>query len=443
MYELIQVMMQISAQFHEAWVQPMHEVAMLLYSTLFFPMVFFSSLFYIMTVTGCFSKMSVQKDFRITRWPRVTIQIPTRNEIAALRCAKKCLEFDYPKDRYEVIIGDDSDNPNVSKVIREFASGYPGRVKVTKRESNVGFKAGNLNNMLKYSTGDIIVVFDSDFTPTRKFLKRVVPPFVMDKKVGFVQTKWKHENMDQNIVTRFASSVLMVYQNLLAYVNSRLGVPLLFGSAEAVRKDLLVRTGGWKEGSLTEDVEFSLRALKKGYKSVYLSDFRTPGEVPFTVKGFFKQQKRWAYGNARVFMDYWRWILSSKRLNFFQRSTLTMTLVGYIASPFLVTFMVFGTLSFMSGKPSEIDFIKFVNSTGWAFFINSGFIAALVAALTREKRIRMFFHVLFGAFTVGLYTAFGVTSGFFRAILGMKMDWYMIKKLGNKSANPSLRPSAS
>ena len=57
--------------------------------------------------------------------------------------------------------------------------------------------------------------------------------------------------------------------SILAAVNSRVGVPLLFGSGQAVRKDVLIETGGWKEGSVTEDVDFSIKALKAGYKSAY------------------------------------------------------------------------------------------------------------------------------------------------------------------------------
>ena len=50
-------------------------------------------------------------------YPTVTVQIPTYNELAALHCAARCLEFDYPRDKLQIMIGDDSNQPEVSAKI--------------------------------------------------------------------------------------------------------------------------------------------------------------------------------------------------------------------------------------------------------------------------------------------------------------------------------------
>lgn len=441
MLEAIQWLLEAGHEFYLVWHPPVHEVSIYLYNAIFFPVLFFSSLFYILAFSGMFSNPRPPRPVKISQWPRVSVQIPTLNEIVALRCARKCLKFDYPKDRYEIIIGDDSDNMAVSMKIDEFSKKHQDLVKVTRRENREGFKAGNLNNMLMHSSGDIVVIFDSDFIPPRNFLRKAIPPFVRDKKLGYVQAKWRYINMEQNIVTRFASAVLMLYHNLLAAINSRARVPLLFGSGQAVRKELLLKLGKWQEGSLTEDVEFSLRALKAGYRSVYLSDLQVSGEVPFTKKGFFRQQKKWAYGNARAFLDHKRWILFGRGLNPLQRAVITFTTLGYIASPFLVLFMFLGVTSFMTGDPAAINWSRFLSTTGFTMLVNSGFVVATLAALSKERRVRMFFHILAGSLTVGLYTSFGVTLGFLQAITGRRMDWYMIRKAGNETEKSELRPS--
>lgn len=442
MLESLPPMFSSGYDFYLVWSVPVHEISLYLYNVMFFPILFISCLFYFLAFSGLFTRPGAPRLPRISQWPKVSIHIPTLNEIIALRCARKCLSFDYPRDRYEIIIGDDSDNRHVSREIDKFAKKHPDIVKVTRRRSRKGFKAGNLNNMLKHSTGEILVTFDSDFVPGKDFLRKVVPPFVGDEKVGFVQTKWKYINFDQNIVTRFASAVLMVYHNLLAQINSRVGVPLLFGSGQAVRKDLLVKLGGWQEGSLTEDVEFSLRAIKAGYRSIYLSDYTVPGEVPFTFDGFFKQQKKWAYGNARAFMEHRRWIFFGKNLNLLQRISIIFTTIGYIASPFLVTFLVFGVVSFMTGEPATINVFKFLSTTGYTMAVNSGFMAATMVALVKEKRVKTFLHIFIGSLTVGVYTSLGVTMGFIKALSGQNMHWYMIRKSGNEAASHSLRTSA-
>jgi cellulose synthase/poly-beta-1,6-N-acetylglucosamine synthase-like glycosyltransferase len=439
MLEAIAGLVDAGYQFYLVWSPPVHEISLYLYNVLFFPILFFSSLFYILAFSGLFTNPRPLRAPRISRWPRVTIQIPTLNEIVALRCARKCLSLDYPRGRYEIIIGDDSDSPEVSRAIDGFARKHPGRLRVTRRRVKQGFKAGNLNHMLKCSSGEIIVTFDSDFIPPRDFLRKVVPPFVRDRKMGCVQAKWKYLNMEQNMVSRFASTILMVYHNLIACINSRAGVSLLFGSGQAIRKDLLTELGGWQEGSLTEDVEFSLRTLKAGYRTRYLSSFEIPGEVPFTARGFFRQQKKWAYGNARAFLDHKRWILFGRGLNPIQRSAITITTLGYVFSPILVLFMLMGAISFMTGEPATIDVARFLNTTGWIMLVNSGFMAAAMAALLKEKKTRMILHALAGAVTVGLYISFGVTSGFLRALAGRRVDWYMIRKAGNE---PAAKPSA-
>ena len=103
------------------WSPPVNEMAMYLYNSLFFPILFFSSMFYLMAFTGIFSNPKPFPSMKVLKWPKVTIQIPTKNEIVALRCAKRCLNFNYPKDMFDVIIGDDSNNPAISKAIDDFA----------------------------------------------------------------------------------------------------------------------------------------------------------------------------------------------------------------------------------------------------------------------------------------------------------------------------------
>ena len=52
-----------------------------------------------------------------------------------------------------------------------------------------GFKAGNLNNMLKHSKEEFIAVFDYDEYLTNKNFLTDLIPFFQDKKVGYVQTE--------------------------------------------------------------------------------------------------------------------------------------------------------------------------------------------------------------------------------------------------------------
>jgi cellulose synthase/poly-beta-1,6-N-acetylglucosamine synthase-like glycosyltransferase len=410
---------------------PVHQTSMWIYNLLLIPVVFFSLFFYFISINGMFfSRKKGSFANNVIKWPSVTIQIPTLNEPVALRCAKSCLNFDYPRNKFEVIIGDDSVDPKVSGAIDDFSKKYRGRIKVTRRGSNDGFKAGNLNNMLKYSNGDIIVIFDSDFIPNKDFLKRIVRPFTENEKIGCVQARWGFANENQNRISKFASGILLVYHRLIAPINNNLKVPLLFGSGQAIRKDLITSLGGWQEGSLTEDVELSLRILDSGHEIVYLEDVKVSGELPFTLKGIRTQQKKWAYGNINAFLDHYKSILFG-HYSFKQKFMLLMTLLGYISSLFLIIFILSGFVYFFTENPAPINLYKFTIETSKTLLVSSGFMFAALVALSKERKMNLATTVISSAFTVGFLVAISVCSGIFRAILGKKMTWSMIPKKGN------------
>ncbi|MCG2783410.1 MAG: glycosyltransferase [Candidatus Altiarchaeales archaeon] len=372
-------------------------------------------------------------------WPRVTVQIPTFNEPVAIRCARSCLNFDYPKGGFEIIIGDDSTNPDVSEAINEFAEENKGMVRVTRRGHNRGFKAGNLNHMLKFSEGDIVVIFDSDFTAQRDFLKRVVMPFIKDDKVGCVQAEWDFLNSGKNYISKLSTTLLMFYYSLIVPINKMLGVPFLFGSGEAIRKDLLLEMGGWHEGSLTEDTEFSLRLFKKGYRIVYLDEVKVRGEVPYTWGGLMSQQRRWAYGNTKAFLVHARSILFGQ-FSVLQKTMIAYTTsIGYLSNLFLLLFLLAGMASFFSQPAAPIDIPKFVNQTMSVFLITSGFLLGGIAALYKKNKLNILLPSLVSVLTVGFLVSFNICVGFFKAVSGKEMVWSAVNKEGNFDIIPQER----
>lgn len=395
---------------------------------------FFSVLFFILAVNGVLSRSPKKEypDVPLKKLPFVSIQIPTYNEPVAVRCAEKCLEFDYPRNKYEIIIGDDSNDHDVSQIIDQFAEKHKNRIKVIRRPDNKGFKAGNLNNMLRHSRGDIIVVFDSDFTPGRDFLKNIVRPFAYDKKVAAVQSRWDFTNHSQSLVSRLASSILVVYHHLTLPLINRFGISFICGSAEAVRKDILLKLGKWQNGSFTEDTEFSLRIMERGYKSVYMPDLVTVSELPFNFRGFKRQQMRWAYGTIRAFMDHRKSIFMNRNFDLKQKFVISFVLFGYLISPILALLFFTGMISFLSNAPGPIDWIEFTLSVGRNVGLTSGFIAASLVALWKNRQAKMFPMLLISSFTVGIIVSFSVTIAIIKSVFSRPMDWYLIQKNGNK-----------
>jgi len=92
----------------------------------------------------------------------------------------------------------------------------------------------------------------------------------------------------------------------------------------------------------------------------------------------------------------------------------------------------------MTGNPQVIDFVKFSKETVWLFFVNGGFMLALITALYKEKKLDMIWSVLASSVTIGFYASFGIMVGVFNAILGKKMKWSLIEKSGNKNFNEKM-----
>ncbi len=367
--------------------------------------------------------------------PFVSINLPTYNEAVVINCAQKCLELDYPKDRYEIIIGDDSSDRSVSSRIDAFAAQHP-QVKVRRRPDNSGYKAGNLNNMLKASRGEILVLFDSDFAPSRDFLRYIVSPFMRDKRVGGVQAKWRFVNAEQNLVSALGATIVEVFQSItLPFMFRNRKLAFLCGSAEAVRKDILVSLGGWDHGNLTEDIEYSLRLIRNGYRIEYLYDVKCDSEVPYVARDLYRQQMRWAYGVVSSYMKHAAGIFRSPKVGFADKFMTTMLCSGYLLTILLASLFLTGFLSVITHPPAPVDFVRFFEETGRNTLLTSGLvIASVVACLISSvdlRRLSFIFKMLASSFSYGLIVAYHVNVGIFRALLRRPMKWYMLTKSGS------------
>ncbi len=396
-----------------------------------------SAVYFFTTLYVILSRKEPYKEKALTEFPFVTVQIPTRNEIVALRCAEKCLDFDYPKDRYEILIGDDSDNQEVSEKIGAFAEQHE-LVKAFRRENNSGYKAGNLNNLLPHSKGEYLVLFDSDFIPPKDFLRRIIAPMVHDRSIAGVQAKWKFINASQNLVSVLGSSIGAVFHHVaLPFFNKRKRLSVLCGSAEAVRKDVLIKLGGWEHGSLTEDIEYSLRLLENGYKIQYLPELECDSEVPYTRKDLYNQQKRWAYGVVYSVKEHFKSLFLGKRLNFEEKVLLSYIFSGYLLTLALAMVLAFGALSIITHKPEPINFGLFFLETGRNIAATSGLLFASGYGLIKTGQLRKLPHLFLALFSVGLVVTYHVNVGIFRVFMGKPMQWFLLSKKGNEEKTPA------
>lgn len=418
--------------------RPILDVMHIIFDNAFYVMLYLTALisaFYVMmAIYSLFIKdLTKEKKFIPEKAPFVTIQIPTYNELAALNCAKLCLEFDYPKDKYEIIIGDDSNDKEVSRQIDLFAQQHPDIVKVTRRGSNIGFKPGNLSHMLKYSKGEILVIFDSDFTPGHDFLKRIVTPFIHNSKISAVQARWSYIDQNKNMTSILSSTITTSFHYVsLPFAYKNAGVSVICGSAEAVKKKDLIELGGWRVGSLTEDIEYSIRLLKHNKQIVYLDKLECAGEVPSKPTDLYKQQMRWAYGVTESLKIHFKDLMRTKKTKWEKKFFVLLFCSGYLFSFMLAMLFFTGTMSFLTNSPGPIDFARFFSETGRNIILTSGIILSSIIAMLKSKNFRNAVKMVLASFTIGLVVTYYVNKGLFKLALKRKVPWFMLEKQGNK-----------
>jgi len=235
--------------------------------------------------------------------PFVTIQLPIFNEkFVVHRLIENIIQMDYPKDKMEIQVLDDSTDDTRSlacKLVKQYKeAGY--LIDHITRFDRKGYKAGALKEAMSEVKGDFIAIFDADFLPKPSFLREVLPYFE-DDNVGVVQTRWEHINQDYSLLTRLQAFQLNVHFTVEQKGRDAGKYLLQFnGTAGIWRKKTIDDAGGWEADTLTEDLDLSYRAQLKGWKIVFREDIGAPAELPAEINGLKSQQYRWMKGGAET-----------------------------------------------------------------------------------------------------------------------------------------------
>lgn len=231
--------------------------------------------------------------------PIVTIQLPLYNELYVInRLIDAVCALDYPREKLEIQVLDDSTDETVEAVAQTVAAyrakGYD--IHHIQRGSRQGFKAGALQHGLLLARGEYVAIFDADFVPQPTFLRETLP-FFEDGKIGLVQTRWEHLNGEYSLLTRAQAIALDGHFVIEQEVRNKAGYFINFNGTGGIwRKSAIEDAGGWQSDTLTEDLDLSYRAQLKGWKFKYLVDFTSPAELPAEVTALKSQQFRWTKG---------------------------------------------------------------------------------------------------------------------------------------------------
>ncbi|MBP8806223.1 MAG: glycosyltransferase [Kofleriaceae bacterium] len=232
--------------------------------------------------------------------PVVTVALPLYNERAvAARAIAAAASLDWPRDRLEVQVLDDSTDDTAAIVAAEVAAWRARGVDVVhlRRTTRTGWKAGALDAGRAVARGELHAVFDADFVPPPDFLRQTVGAFA-DPGVAMVQARWAHLNRDASLLTRLQALLLDGHFAVEQAGRAAVGACWNFnGTAGVWRATAIADAGGWQADTLTEDLDLSYRAALAGWRFVYADAVRAPAELPADLAAFKAQQFRWAKGS--------------------------------------------------------------------------------------------------------------------------------------------------
>lgn len=251
--------------------------------------------------------------------PTVDVFIPTYNEdpemlAATLAAAKSML---YPREKLKIFLLDDGGteakrnhkDPRVALAAmrrHELLKSLCEAMGVTyhARAKNDHAKAGNLNDGLRISNGELVVVFDADHAPVREFLRETVPFFGDEEKLFLVQTPHYFLNPDP-LEKNLDTFARMPSENEMFYSVTQRGLDkwnasFFCGSGAVLRRKALLTTQGFAGQSITEDCETALALHCQGWKSFYVDKPLIAGLQPETFVSFIGQRARWCQGMLQI-----------------------------------------------------------------------------------------------------------------------------------------------
>lgn len=249
--------------------------------------------------------------------PFVSIMVPAHNEgIVIVKTVEALLNFNYPKDRYEVIVINDNSSDNSAELLEELKIDFPDRnFQIINTDNITGGKGKSnaLNIGFKQAKGEVIAIYDADNTPEANALRYLVGELEANEEYGAVIGKFRTRNRSVNLLTRFINIETLAFQWMAQAGRFQLfKLCTIPGTNFIVRREIIEAIGGWDEKALAEDTEISFRIYMMGYKIKFQPKAVTWEQEPQTLPVWFRQRTRWVKGNIYVIVKNAKLLFDSK-----------------------------------------------------------------------------------------------------------------------------------
>lgn len=278
--------------------------------------------------------------------PPVTVMVPMHNEErVCLGVLKALADSSMDKDRLQVIPVNDRSRDRTRELVDAFAAEHPW-CQPFHRTEGVGGKAAALADAMPLVKGEVILLFDADYTPGVGLLEALIAPFG-DPEIGLVMGRVVPSNGATNVLTRILDLERSGGYQVNQQARWRLGlVPQFGGTVGGIRRSALAAVGGWDQMQLAEDTDLTYRLLALGWKVAYVNRAECYEEVVETWEARRKQVRRWAMGHIQAALRHTGTLLRNPHLRWMEKAdgllllfiyfVPVLSLMGWAASALLI-----------------------------------------------------------------------------------------------------------
>ncbi|WP_266205034.1 glycosyltransferase [Pontibacter kalidii] len=240
---------------------------------------------------------------KLREQPRISILIAARNEEhTILRCLHAIEALDYPKDKIEVLIGDDASTDKTRAVIDNFIQGKPQYtcITITQTLGKARGKANVLAHLAKIATTNYFFYTDADIAVPREWVQAMLSE--MQEGVGVVTGI---TSIEGNSFFARLQAMDWLYALGLMQVVSDLGLRVTtMGNNMLLRRQAYEEVGGYESinFSITEDIAIFNEVLRRGwgFRNIYSPHVLALSTPAPTFTAYLQQRRRWMRGSMHL-----------------------------------------------------------------------------------------------------------------------------------------------
>lgn len=320
-----------------------------------------------------------KKAKKVRSFSSITIIMPAHNEEKYIKEAiDSVIAADFNGSK-EIIIVDDGSIDSTA----EIASKYVNKNIKLLRTKHSG-KSASINRALESANGELISIVDADSCIHKNALVEMSDELTRDKIAGVcgivkVKNRMKPICMWVHIELLFGS----LMRSLFSKVNANITTP---GALSMYIKKNLVEVGGFSTKGYSEDVDITIRLIRKGYKIGFRETAITETNMPYDIKGFIRQRKRFARGAINIVKKHLR--LNNTIIDIYTLPILLFSLIQSLIMGSFITYQIInGYITYFYSKGIYFNFVVLKFFFEW--FSLAGFVRWLISVFSGQTPLTL------------------------------------------------------